>query len=431
MMERVPRYTSYPTAPHFHEGVGEQQYIKWLEELNQEHTLSLYFHVPYCKQLCWFCGCHTKVVNRYEPVRKYLDLLEREILLLARHLPDSLVTHIHFGGGSPTIISAEDFASLMSNIGQNFSLSDETEIAVEIDPRTVDKAKISAYAKSGVTRASLGVQDFTLKVQEAINRIQPYEMVQDVVRILRGQGIDALNMDLIYGLPYQTLATTRQTIEQTLNLDPDRISLFGYAHVPWMKKHQQLVPEEALPKPAQRLEMFEAASEMLVRAGYIAIGLDHFAKPNDPLTVAMQSGKLQRNFQGYTTDTADALLGLGVSSISSLPQGYVQNTASNMDYAKAINDGELPIARGVALSQDDMDRRNIIMSLMCRLLALVPEERYVSELQRLEPYFETGEAIYEDGVLTVAPKAQNRLRLIASVFDSYLSDSPHRYSQAV
>ena len=431
MTERVPRYTSYPTAPHFHEGVGAQQYEEWLSTLGAEHTLSLYFHIPYCKQLCWFCGCHTKVVNRYDPVEKYLALLGQEISLLAKQLPNSPVTHVHFGGGSPTIVSAKDFISFMDSIKRHFTISDKAEIAVEIDPRTVDATKIAAYAATGVTRTSLGVQDFTEQVQEAINRIQPYEMVENVIRMLREQGIDALNVDLIYGLPHQTLETTRQTIEQTLTLEPDRISLFGYAHVPWMKKHQQLVPEEALPKSSLRLEMFEEASEMLAKAEYVAIGLDHFAKPDDPLTRAMYNDELHRNFQGYTTDMADALLGLGVSSISSLPQGYVQNMASNIDYAKAIRAGVLPVSRGIALSQKDMERRDIIMSLMCRLQASVPGERYVPELQQLEPYARKGDIAYDGSVLTIAPQAQNRLRLIASVFDSYLPATNHRYSQAV
>lgn len=429
--ERVPRYTSYPTAPHFHAGIGEEQYKGWLGNLNDSQPLSLYFHIPYCRQLCWFCGCHTKIVNHYDPVEKYLDLMMCEIALLAGLLPKAPVTHIHYGGGSPTIISATDFSSLMDNIRQSFIVSSEAEIAIEIDPRTVDVEKIKAYATSGVTRASLGVQDFTLRVQEAINRIQPYDMVLDVTRMLRKQGINALNVDLIYGLPHQTLKTTRQTIEQTLTLEPDRISLFGYAHVPWMKKHQQLVPEEALPTPSSRAEMFEAASLMLTNAGYVAIGLDHFAKPEDSLTTAMKDGKLQRNFQGYTTDTAPAVLGMGVSSISSLPQGYLQNTSSNIDYSRALRAKQLPVARGIMLTQDDINRREIIMSLMCRLHAPVPEKLYVAELQRLKSYFEAGDAIYNNERLTINPKAQKHLRLIASVFDCYMSDTGHRYSQAV
>lgn len=431
MMDRVPRYTSYPTAPHFHEGIGSEQYCAWLETLTGNDTLSLYLHIPYCRQLCWFCGCHTKVVNHYEPIARYLNLLEQEVDLLAARLPSTPVTHIHFGGGSPTVVNKEDFARLMDTLHTRFSIATDAEIAIEMDPRTVDAGKIAAYAESGVTRASLGVQDFNPQVQEAVNRIQPYEVVRQHIDTLREQGITALNMDLIYGLPYQTVDTIKQTIEQTLSLEPDRLSLFGYAHVPWMKKHQQLVPEAALPDKTARIAMFEAASQMLMSAGYVSIGLDHFAKPDDPLASALRAGKLHRNFQGYTTDTADALLGLGISSISSLPQGYVQNTPNNTDYAKAVKAGQLPVIRGIALSKDDIERRDIIMSLMCHLRASVPQEQYAEELGRLTPYINAGDVTYEEGTVSIRPAARNRIRLIASLFDAYLSGTTHRYSQAV
>lgn len=430
-VERVPRYTSYPTAPHFHEGVDADLYGQWLNALNKSHALSLYFHIPFCRQLCWFCGCHTKIVNHYEPIARYLSLLEQEIALVGTQLPDCVVTHIHFGGGSPTAAKAEDFSRIMSRVRKDFSILDKAEIAIEIDPRTVDAQKIAAYAQSGVTRASLGVQDFDLKVQEAINRVQPYEMVSDVLLTLREHGIDAINTDLIYGLPFQTLNTIKQTVELTLSLEPDRISLFGYAHVPWMKKHQKLVPEDMLPDKELRIAMYDTATTLLKRAGYIAIGLDHFAKPEDALAKALQNGSLRRNFQGYTTDTADALLGLGVSSISSLPQGYVQNTSSNIDYAQCIKAGILPVARGIELSNEDKKRRDIIMSLMCNMSAQVPQELYAEELERLKPYFSSGDLAYEGKLLLVHPSAQNSLRLIASIFDSYLTASSHRYSQAV
>ncbi len=431
MTERVPRYTSYPTAPHFHAGVGADYYEVWLGALKAQHTLSLYFHIPYCRQLCWFCGCHTKVVNQYEPIANYMALLTQEVALVSRKVSSSPVTHIHFGGGSPTVIKAEDFAYFMSLVRDAFLVEADAEIAVELDPRTVDADKIAAYAASGVSRASLGVQDFMPQVQEAINRVQPYAVVSDVVRELRRHDINALNVDLIYGLPYQTEKTIRQTIEQTLSLEPDRISLFGYAHVPWMKKHQQLVPQEALPGETARLAMFEAASVMLQEAGYIAIGLDHFAKPGDALTNALEHKTLQRNFQGYTTDKANALLGLGVSSISSLPQGYVQNTAANIDYAQNIKAGALPVVRGIALSEEDIERRTLIMSLMCHRRVMVDEKTYAAELEWLEPYFKAGDITYVNEELLVNPRARNRLRLIASAFDAYLSDTNHRYSQAV
>lgn len=430
-MERVPRYTSYPTAPHFHEGITFEQYVHWLEMLDKTSSLSLYVHIPYCRQLCWFCGCHTKVVNHYEPVERYLKLLELEISLAAEHINDSSVQQIHFGGGSPTVLEAKDFLRLMELMHRRFAISAHADIDIEIDPRSVDVEKIAAYAEAGVTRASIGVQDFNHKVQETINRVQPYDLVEYIVGRLRKSGIEALNLDLIYGLPDQTLETISESIALTLQLAPNRVSLFGYAHVPWMKKHQQLIPEDALPEKDARMAMFERASEMLQDAGYVAIGLDHFVRPDDSMALLAEQGGLQRNFQGYTTDNADALLGFGASAISSLPHGYAQNLSGTIEYAQAVKSGELPVARGVALTEEDVRRREIIMSLMSHLSAHVARGQYAEELARLAPYFDAGDVSYEDEVLQIKPKARNRLRLIASVFDAYLQHTQHRYSQAV
>ena len=430
-MERVPRYTSYPTAPHFHKGIDAKCYANWLNLIEKNQVVSLYFHIPYCRQLCWFCGCHTKVINKYEPIKKYLAILKDEIALLAQHLPKVRVVHIHFGGGSPNIINAEDFTDLMHEIHNNFTIAEKAEIAVEIDPRTVNDAQINAYRAAKVTRASIGVQDFNLKVQAAINRIQPYNLVQNIINKLRKAGINAINIDLIYGLPHQTLATIEKTIAQTISLEPNRISLFGYAHVPWMKKHQQLVPENHLPDKNMRMGIFDKATFLLQEATYQAIGLDHFAKADDTLSFAMRQKTLQRNFQGYTTDMADVLLGLGVSSISSLPQGYGQNTSSIIDYIKSIKERKLPTIRGIELKEDDRKRRAIIMSLMCHMSAHIPQSHYMAEITKLKPYFNAGEITYENEILRVSPKAKQHLRLIASVFDRYLSTTTQLYSQAV
>ncbi|MAZ03412.1 MAG: oxygen-independent coproporphyrinogen III oxidase [Sneathiella sp.] len=427
--QRVPRYTSYPTAPHFHTGVSMKMYCEWLETLEPRDTLSLYFHIPYCQKLCWFCGCHTKIVNHYEPILNYLDFLEREVELVARHVT-STVQHVHFGGGSPTILKPDDFLRFMDLVRQCFTINPDAEIAVEMDPRNVDEKKIAVYAQTGVTRASLGVQDFNPRVQKAINRVQSYTLVRRVVETLRAKGINALNLDLIYGLPFQTLKSITETIEQTLSLEPSRISLFGYAHVPWMKKHQKLVPEEALPDSEQRRYMYEYAASILKDAGYIAIGLDHFAQPHDDLVLSTNNKTLQRNFQGYTTDTAKALIGMGVSAISSMPQGYVQNTTSGIDYAQIIKEGDLPLSRGIVLTEEDKLRRDIIMALMCTMEAPLDSTSYSKEMALLKPYIETGDVSYEDGMLKVHPSARNRLRMIASIFDSYLSTADHRYSCA-
>ena len=263
----------------FSENVTARDYEQWLHGLQSSQALSLYFHVPFCRQLCWFCGCHTKIVHRYEPIKKYLALLESEVELVRGHLPDSPVSHVHFGGGSPTVVSAGDFREFMAVLGSRFNLDENTDIDIEMDPRTLDREKVAAYAECGVSRASLGVQDFDDAVQRAINRIQPYPMVRSMLDVLRTHGIRKINIDLIYGLPGQTLDTIRETVQKTVALDPDRISLFGYAHVPWMKKHQSMIPEAQLPDPPLRVEMFETATDLLMAAGYIPIGLDHFAKP--------------------------------------------------------------------------------------------------------------------------------------------------------
>lgn len=430
-MKQVPRYTSYPTAPHFHEGVNSRVYDTWLEELNDENGLSFYIHIPFCSQLCWFCGCHTQVINKYSHVSRYLGQLTQEIELVAEKLPPSKLSHIHFGGGSPTALNGEDFSALIQALKDKFAITRNAEIAVEIDPRTVDNDKIAAYASSGVTRVSLGVQDFNKDVQIAINRIQPFEMVQAVVDELRRQKIDALNIDLIYGLPRQTMDSLEDTLTRALLLEPDRISLFGYAHVPWVKKHQKLIAEDELPDNDLRLNMYDMASAFFAQHGYIAIGLDHFAKPDDPLALAFLDGTLRRNFQGYSIDKAETLIGLGVSSISSLPQGYAQNTSNHLFYTQSLKEQKLPIERGVALLEEDKRRREIIMSLMCLLQARVPEEMYRSELEQLQPFFQAGDISYRNNILVIDHEARAKMRLIAAVFDRYLPGTAHLHAQAV
>jgi len=430
-MERVPRYTSYPTAPHFHEGFTSDIYKTELETLKPSDPLSLYFHIPFCKQLCWFCGCHTKITNNDAPVRQYLTTLAKEIDLTNKHLKPKKVQHIHFGGGSPTIIQAPDFTAFMAQLQSKYQFRNDIEIAVEIDPRSIDDEKVKAYAKAGVNRASLGVQDFNLQVQFAINRIQSFEMVQNVIEKLRLENINNINLDLIYGLPLQTQSSIKDTIEKTITLSPNRISLFGYAHVPWMKQHQKLIAQQHLPDKQMRLDMFELASKQLQKEGYIPIGLDHFVHPEDDLATTAQTQTLHRNFQGYTNDSCQALLGFGVSSISTLPHAYAQNTQDYRAYTQAILDGQLPTAKGIHLSKQDTERRTIIMSLMCNLKVALPEGKFKPELEKLEPYIKNKDVTYQDGHLTINPKARHNLRLIAATFDHYLAENQARYSQAV
>lgn len=437
--QRVPRYTSYPTAPHFKAEIGPDSYAQWLSELSSETALSLYLHVPFCAELCLYCGCHTTVARSYGAVASYVELLEREIELVARHLPDRMgVTHIHWGGGTPTILSGTDLRRIMDRLARSFGIRSTAEIAVEIDPRTLTLEHVEALAESGLNRASLGVQDFDPEVQKTINRIQSFEQTAKVADWLRQAGVAGLNLDLMYGLPYQTTASVLRTVEQALQLDPDRIALFGYAHVPWMKRHQALLPKEAMPDAIQRSEQNSAAAAALIGAGYVQIGLDHFAKPADPLVVRQREGRLRRNFQGYTTDEATALVGFGTSAIGSLPQGYVQNASSTVAYREAITEGQLATVRGVALSDDDRLRRSIIERLMCdfsvdlgQIASGETKPAFTTELAAIDEMARDG-LVRRNGLSIEIPEDSRLLvRNVCAAFDRYLDGGAMRHSRAV
>jgi len=438
---RVPRYTSYPTAPHFHEGVTQETYGKWLGQLGPEQQLSLYLHVPFCDTLCWFCGCHTKIVNRYGPVARYLRLLAQEIdLVSARLAGRRRVTHLHFGGGSPTLISAEDFALLGQRLKDDFDIGSEAEFAVEIDPRGLTDEVIAAMAAAGVNRASIGVQDICPQVQKAINREQPFEVTESAVTRLRAAGVNSVNIDLMYGLPLQGLTQVLNSVEAVLSLAPDRLALFGYAHVPEMKRHQKLMPEEALPVPEERLRQAEAAAERIEAAGYRRIGLDHFARPDDPMATAHARGDLSRNFQGYTTDDAPALIGFGTSAIGALPQGYVQNAVDLRAYAAAVEEGRLATAKGIAFQPEDLIRRDIIQGLMCDLeadtaaLAAAGPSAAASLAAARDPLLDMerdGIVRLEDSRVTVTAAGRPFVRCVAALFDGYLRPEGNRHTQAV
>jgi len=437
----VPRYTSYPTAPHFHEGVTAQDYAQWLESLPAGASLSLYAHMPFCDTLCWFCGCNTKITRQYQPVGAYLEALLREITTVAAHAPRTArVTQIHWGGGSPTILSALDIARLMQATRRRFAVADDVEFAVEIDPRGLDKARIDALAEAGLSRVSIGVQDFDPAVQAAINRIQSVDETRRVIDAFRDHGVRSLNIDAIYGLPGQREAELVNTLNEVVAMRPDRIALFGYAHVPWMKRHQTLIDEAALPGMVERHAHAELAADLLEAAGYERIGIDHFALPHDSIALAARRGELKRNFQGYTVDEADALIGLGASSIGRLPQGYVQNAPAIGDYQRRVNAGELAVTRGRTLSHDDVIRAHIIERLMCDLafhgrdvvqrfgpdaLPLIAEAEAVarSDVDGLIRTIDDGFAITERG----RPFA----RAIAARFDAYLPGGRARHSAAV
>ncbi len=443
--QRVPRYTSYPTAPHFGPQIQAEDYRRWLAELDPAAALSLYVHIPFCDSLCWFCGCHTKIVKRHRPIEQYLEVLAREIDLAADALgARRQVCHLHFGGGSPTILTPKEIGRLFTRLRRHFDIPAEADIAVEIDPRDLDMAVIPALARGGVKRASIGLQDLNPKVQAAVNRMQSFDETEEVIETLRAAGIDSINIDLMYGLPHQDVACVEATIDSALSLEPDRLCLFGYAHVPWMKKHQRLIDEAALPGPEERFAQYMAAADRLTGAGYRWIGLDHFARPGDTLAVAAREGALKRNFQGYTTDDAIARIGFGPSAIGAMPQGFIQNTAAMPEYRDAVARGELPIARGRALSGDDRLRSAVIERLMCDLsvdLGRIGEDfgvggaAFADEIEALSGMCADGLLDIESGdsgpVIRITAKGRPFVRAACAVFDSYLNPGETRHARAV
>lgn len=438
---QVPRYTSYPTAPHFNERVNATVYRQFLSSFGGHEPVSLYFHIPFCAQMCWYCGCHTQIAARYAPIADYVKLLKAELSLVAAALEGRPnVSHIHWGGGTPTMLSTDDFTALMAQTGSLFKIGPQTEIAVEIDPRTLTPEKIDALARAGVNRASLGVQDFNDHVQAAINRLQPFDMTADVVARLRRAGIHALNFDLMYGLPRQSVEDVERTVELATSLSPNRIALFGYAHVPWMKTHQRKIDEAELPGGAERFEQSYAAAQALTKAGYRRIGLDHFAREDDALTLALNRGALHRNFQGYTTDASRTLIGFGASAIGLLRDTYVQNAVPFRAYAKAIQSGELAVVRGVGLTDADRLRWDLIEGLMCDLAVDVTKvcaahdvapSTLSAEIEALGPLIRDGIVRLDRGCVTVTEYGRPLVRSVCAVFDSYLNSSAARYSRAV
>ncbi|CAO3399005.1 oxygen-independent coproporphyrinogen III oxidase [Azospirillum palustre] len=438
---RVPRYTSYPTAPHFTPEVNGDVYGGWLEAIEPSRSGSLYLHVPFCQKMCWYCGCHTKIVARYEPIAEYLDHMRREIAMVADRIPGRLaVRHIHFGGGTPTMMAPDDFEAMIALLLKRFDVADDAELAVEIDPRTLTAEMASAMGRAGVNRASLGVQDFDETVQQAINRVQPRAVTEQALAWLKDAGIASVNLDLMYGLPHQSVESVVRSAEIALEMAPDRLSVFGYAHVPWMKTHQKKIDESVLAGSLGRWEQFAAIADTLSAAGYSAIGLDHFARPGDELAVQQEEGRLGRNFQGYTTDDAETLLGFGSSSIGALPQGYVQNAVPFDHYATAIEEGRLPTGKGIALTQDDKVRRDLIMRLMCDLsvdtAAIarahgLPESAFDAELEGMADLVADGVAVVDGRRIHVPESSRPLMRIVAARFDTHLSKGAGRHSRAV
>lgn len=431
---RVPRYTSYPTAPNFSPAVGAAFQADCLAAVDPAAPVSVYLHVPFCERLCWFCACHTQGTRTLAPVAAYVDALGAELAAVARRLPRGVrMDRLHWGGGTPTILPPPLIRRVAAAIRAAIPAARDLDFSVEIDPTMVDRARIDALADEGMTRASLGVQDFDPLVQHAIGRIQGFDATARAVDDLRARGVASLNVDLVYGLPHQTEARLAATLERVLDLAPDRVAIFGYAHVPWASKRQKLVDEAALPDDLARLRLAALAAERLAAAGYRRIGIDHFALPGDALDLAARGGRLRRNFQGYTDDDRPTLIGLGASSISRFPQGYVQNAPATAAWTARVTSGALAGARGHALTAEDRLRARAIEMLLCDfrldLAALGPGAGALRPLAAAAAArFGDLVALDDDG-LSIRPEGLPLARIVASVFDGRLA-AGGRFSRA-
>ncbi|MBN9889216.1 oxygen-independent coproporphyrinogen III oxidase [Salipiger abyssi] len=432
---KVPRYTSYPTAPHFSNAVSPGDFASWIEAVPEGGTVSLYLHVPFCRRLCWFCACRTQGTATLGPVESYVQTLLSELDLLKAHLPRGVkLSRLHWGGGTPTLLSPGLMRALIDKVAEVAPFAEHAEFSVEIDPNEIDGERLDVLAAGGMNRASIGVQDFDEQIQATIGRPQGYDVTRRAVEMIRERGVASLNADILYGLPHQTRAKITETVQKLLSFAPDRVALYGYAHVPWMAKRQQMIPSDALPTPAERLDLFDTARRLFAWDGYAEIGIDHFATPDDGLAIAQKTGKLRRNFQGYTDDTSEVLIGLGASSISKFPQGYAQNAPATSAYTAAVREGRFATSRGHAFGGDDRLRARMIEMLMCdfRIRSEELEQDYgvspaalKAMFSRANEQFEGLLEITEDG-LFIPPEARPLTRMIARSFDAYdLSKAGH------
>ena len=438
-----PRYTSYPTAPYFSTAFSEAD---WLDALNAPapgRGLSLYAHIPFCDSLCYYCGCNMVATRDYSKTQPYLDTLEREMARTAQQVDSSRVVHqLHWGGGTPTYLNPDDIRRLMAMMRQHFTLADDAEISCEVDPRELTRAHLEALRESGFNRLSFGVQDMDPDVQQAVNRIQSEFLIQQVLDWSRELGFSSINLDLIVGLPKQTVASFRRTLERVTEWSPDRLAVFAYAHVPWLKKHQGLIREADLPDSATRLGLQQAVNEMLGAVGYVNIGLDHFARPDDELVRAQQNKTLWRNFQGYTTHKDCDILAFGVSSISQTADVYMQNDKNLKRYQDRVAKSGFAVERGLKLTRDDQIRRDAITRVMCDLeldFAAFGREWNIAFTDYFADAMTDLRSLADDGLVTIAPDrisvtASGRLflRNIGMCFDRYLkeaSSAQPRYSK--
>lgn len=425
---RVPRYTSYPTAPQFSDAIGPQHFGAWLAAIAPGSQISLYVHVPFCRRLCWFCACRTQGTSSDDPVLAYVESLKAELRLLGEILPDGVtLSRLHWGGGTPTLLPPDAMSDLAAAIYNIVPLGPNAEFSVEIDPNEIDGARLDALRSAGMTRASIGVQDFDPEIQAIIGREQSYEITRDAVEAIRARGITSLNADILFGLPNQTRQRMSDSVQKLLSLSPDRVALYGYAHVPWMARRQQMIPSDTLPQPEERLELFESAKNLFGWDGYVDVGIDHFARPDDGLAVAARTGALRRNFQGYTDDRANVLVGLGASSISRFPQGFAQMNATTSGWVKAVRAGQFATVRGHAFTGDDKLRARMIESLMCDFK--VDTEALIKDFGisplALDALFAPVVAKFgsfvrhSDQGLSITMQGRPLTRMIATYFDEY------------
>ncbi|MEP2640325.1 oxygen-independent coproporphyrinogen III oxidase [Roseobacter sp.] len=432
---RVPRYTSYPTAPQFSAQVGPAQMTDWITAIAPGSTVSLYLHVPFCRRLCWFCACRTQGTQTLSPVHGYLETLIREIRMLGDLLPEGVtLSRLHWGGGTPTLLSPAMMCDLAGAVADIAPLAPGAEFSVEVDPNEIDVARVDALAAAGMTRASIGVQDFDPQVQTTIGRLQSFEITRDATDMLRAAQITSLNADILFGLPHQDETRMASSVQKLLTLNPDRVALYGYAHVPWMARRQSMIPSDALPAPEQRFGLFETAARLFAWDGYDQIGIDHFAKPDDSLAIAARNGGLRRNFQGYTDDPAHVLIGLGASAISRFPQGYAQNAPATSAYAKTVQSGQFATTRGHVFAGEDHLRAHMIEALMCNFEISTDDicTHFPDVGPQLTPLLQSaarkfGDAVHltQDG-LRIRPKWRPLTRIIARFFDAYdMSNTCH------
>lgn len=439
--DRLPRYTSYPTAPHFSPAITVADYGHWLRALPSRQPASLYVHVPFCRAMCWYCGCHTSLTKRDEPIAIYVAALRREAEMVAETIGHRQpISHIAFGGGTPTIMSPDSFIDLMGALRFSYDIQPDAEIAVEIDPRTLTADMTKALGQCGVNRVSLGVQSFDPAVQRAINRVQTFEQTATAVQSLRNAGVARINFDLLYGLPLQTVDSCLDTVAKCIALRPDRLSVFGYAHIPSFKKHQRKIAADTLPDSPERHLQSEAIAEALIDAGYVRIGLDHFALPEDNLAIAQQAGRLHRNFQGYTDDSATTLIGLGASAIGRMPDGFVQNAVPVRDYLARIAEGRLATVKDYCLTDDDRFRADLIERIMCDMAVDLPQvsrrhgqdpSSAIVDHARIDSLVADGAVMLLDDRLSVSSGAEFLVRSVASAFDAHLARSTAVHSRAV